>query len=141
MMKNGLYLIGLYLTVTWVSGCGAPQTDPDTGSTVNPGVAEANATGPVTIVIDRGTGEETTETISDVADGETLESVMKRVESAEIKFRGSGTTAFVESIGDLGTTSGEGWTFTIDDEFASQGIGQLKLHPPTKIRWSYGGFE
>lgn len=111
------------------------------------GDAESNsvlATGTVTMEIRWGEGDSPPpwqREIQDVADGVTLESVMRQITDIEIDFSGAGDTAFIQSIGDQKTTAGKGWTFKIDDEFANQGIGQTILHPPCKVTWSYGNFE
>jgi hypothetical protein len=76
--------------------------------------------------------------VPEIADGATLESIMREIDQVPIVIRGSGVTAFVEKIGSQGTESGKGWTFKIDGAFANQGIGQTTLHPPTNIQWTYG---
>lgn len=79
--------------------------------------------------------------VPDVGTGATLESVMQQIDQPAIEISGSGTTAFVKSIDGKNTEGSSGWTFEVDGEFASQGIGQTKLSPPTTVEWSYGGFE
>lgn len=76
--------------------------------------------------------------IDDVADGSTLESVMKQLEDPNVEISGSGTTAFVQTIGETSTGAADGWTFKVDGEFANQGIGLTELHPPTTVSWSFG---
>ena len=76
--------------------------------------------------------------INDVADGATLESVMKDLDDPDVEISGSGTTAFVQSIGDTSTGAADGWTFKVDGEFANQGIGSTQLYPPTTVSWSFG---
>ena len=84
-------------------------------------------------------GEElTTFEIEDVPEGATLESVMRRIDQIPISIRGSGVTAFVDQIGDTATSSSEGWTYEIDGEFATRGIGDTTLSPPTIVEWSFG---
>ena len=79
--------------------------------------------------------------IPEVASGTLLEEVMRSVKDVPIKIQGSGTTAFVDQIGDRATNSTDGWTFKVDGEFANQGIGSITLNPPTTVTWSFGDFE
>ena len=72
--------------------------------------------------------------IDGVREGETVESVMRRIEQVPITIHGKGPTAFVDQIGERATNRSEGWTYRVDGEFAMQGIGQLELSPPTTIR-------
>ena len=92
----------------------------------------------IEIVTDAGT--QTIE-IPDVAAGTSLEDVMRSITAVSIEIQGSGTTAFVDRIGDQGTNTTDGWTFKVDGEFANQGIGSTTLSPPTKVTWSFGDFE
>ncbi|MCC9603244.1 DUF4430 domain-containing protein [Stieleria sp. JC731] len=133
MIRRQLMAMSAFLLVALVLGC-TSQTE--TESTVRP-----QPDGIVSIEIDPGDGNVITEDVENVSDGSTLETVMQRVGTAQIAFRGSGTTAFIESIDGKGTTSGMGWTFKIDGEFVNQGIGQTELHPPTTVTWKYGTFE
>nr|WP_286177754.1 DUF4430 domain-containing protein [Rhodopirellula sp. JC639] len=105
-----------------------------------PPAADANV-GVVTVEILSGDTDKRSIQVPDVADGATLESVMRMVEEVPVSVSGSGTTAFVDSIGDVQTDATQGWTFKVDGEFANQGIGQTVLHPPTTVTWSYGAFE
>lgn len=98
------------------------------------------ATGPVTMEIELGDQSQTI-TIDDVAEGTTLETVMRGIDEVEMEISGSGTTAFVNQIGDVATGSTEGWSFEIDGEYAKQGVGATKLSPPTTVTWSYGDYS
>lgn len=111
-------------------GCDRGQPPTTTNSSV----------GTVTMEFVLGDQTETVE-IGDVATGTTLESVMRDLDKPAIALSGSGTTAFVSSIGDYQTVGNEGWTFKVDGEFAHQGIGATKLSPPTKVEWRYGDFS
>jgi hypothetical protein len=79
--------------------------------------------------------------VSEIRQGTSLESVMRQVEDPEIIIRGSGTTAFVDSIGGIPTSASEGWTFRVDGRFADRGIGTMVLDPPTTVTWSFGEME
>jgi hypothetical protein len=98
------------------------------------------ASGTVTIKIVGATETQSIE-IPDVAQGTLLEAVMRSIKDVPIKIQGSGTTAFVDKIGDQATDSTDGWTFKIDDEFANQGIGSTSLSPPTTVTWRFRDFE
>lgn len=97
-------------------------------------------TGTVTIEIDNGESVQTHE-IEQVAHGSTLESALRSADDMSIEITGSGVNAFVHSIGGQATSGGEGWTYTVDGEFANEGIGTLVLSPPTTIRWSFGTMQ
>ncbi|WP_419580439.1 DUF4430 domain-containing protein [Stieleria magnilauensis] len=112
-------------------GCG--QTPPPPGSDA--------AVGVVTLEIQSADAATQSIQVPDVADGTTLETVMRMVEQVPVSVSGSGSTAFVDSIGDIKTDASQGWTFKVDGAFANQGIGQTVLHPPTTVTWSYGTFE
>jgi hypothetical protein len=116
-----------------VLGCSrsTPVADP---------VAADNKTGIVTIEVVNDTGNQTFE-IPNVVSGTMLEEVMRSIKDLPIKIQGSGTTAFVDQIGDRATNSTDGWTFKVDGEFANQGIGSTSLNPPTTVTWSFGDFE
>ena len=79
--------------------------------------------------------------IDDVSEGATLESVLRNVADPQVSLRGSGATAFVDKIGDAATTGNEGWTFSIDGEWASEGVGSTELFPPTTVRWEFGKWD
>ncbi|MEM6469463.1 MAG: DUF4430 domain-containing protein [Planctomycetota bacterium] len=119
-----------------VLGCGS-------SSTVAPDVdaeAASKETGDVHLVFRFPEADAIEVDVSDVETGATLESVMRRLD-LPIEMSGSGTTAFVQSINGKSMDSNKGWTFTVDGEFASQGIGSTTLTPPTEVIWSFGGFE
>ncbi len=110
------------------------------GQTPPPPSADA-AVGVVTIEIQSEDAATQSIQVPDVADGTTLEAVMRMVEQVPVSVSGSGSTAFVDSIGDVKTDASQGWTFKVDGAFANQGIGQTVLHPPTTVTWSFGTFE
>jgi hypothetical protein len=120
----------LPLVVVVLFGC-QPASTP-----IAPTPVAAAATGAVTITIDFGEQTETIE-IPDVEQGATLESVMRSIDQVPITIHGSGVTAFVDSIGDTATGSTGGWTFRVDGELATQGIGSIVLSPPTTVTWAY----
>ncbi|QEF97241.1 hypothetical protein Mal15_12800 [Stieleria maiorica] len=127
-----LFNLSTGLLITFIA-VGCDRTPP-------PPAADANV-GVVTIEIRSGDTDKQSIQVPDVADGATLESVMRMVDQVPVSVSGSGTTAFVDSIGDVQTDATQGWTFKVDGEFANQGIGQTVLHPPTTVTWSYGAFE
>ena len=71
----------------------------------------------------------------------TIRAVMRGIDELTVNLSGSGSSAFVDSIGGLSTDASQGWTFKVDGEFANQGIGLTVLHPPTTVVWTYGSFE
>ncbi|WDQ18157.1 DUF4430 domain-containing protein [Rhodopirellula sp. P2] len=119
-----------------LAGCGGST------ATVEPPVIEDYApTGEVAFdfVID----DETTLSyvVDNVAAGATLEDLMRNLSAPKMEIGGEGTTAFVNSIEGVATNATRGWTYTVDGEFATKGIGTMELNPPTKIVWKYTTFE
>ena len=123
-------LLALALAVC-LSGCSRPTAP-------QPEVAAAEP-GTVTVVIEIG-GQEVRREVEQVQPGTTIAEVMSRIEEPAIEIIGSGSTAFVDSIGELGTTAGLGWTFRVNGEWADRGVGDYALEPPAEIRWSHGTF-
>ncbi|EMB15873.1 DUF4430 domain-containing protein [Rhodopirellula europaea] len=119
-----------------VVGCGG-----STAPVQPPVIEDYPSTGEVTFefVID----EETTKSyvVDNVASGTTLETLMRDLSSPKMEIGGEGTTAFVESIEGVATNATHGWTFTVDGEFATNGIGTTELDPPNTIVWKYTTFE
>ncbi len=123
----------LLIGIAALTGCrqSAPSPAPTVAS------AETDATGTVTFQFTEGE-EVTTFDVENVPDGATLESVMRGIDQLPISIRGSGVTAFVDQIGDTATSGSEGWTYEIDGEFATRGIGETTLSPPTRVEWKFG---
>lgn len=80
-------------------------------------------------------------TVENVAEGTSLEEVMRNVKEVPIVLTGSGLTAFVKSIDGVATDHTQGWTYRVDGEHAHVGIGSLELHPPTTITWRFGAWD
>jgi len=99
--------------------------------------ASLRASGTVTVEFVTADGVETVH-VTDVLQGTTVEEVMRQIDEVPIKITGSGTTAFVERVGNQSTSGDQGWIYEIDGEHASQGIGSTKLSVPAKITWRYG---
>lgn len=106
-------------------------------------IAESNTestVGTVTIVIQMPDGE-VRQDFESVASGTTIADLMAKIESPKVTMIGSGDTAFVKSIGQLGTDAGKGWTFRVDDQWADSGVGAYRLDPPATIQWTHGSFD
>lgn len=131
----GLIACGWVLLV----GCSPSSTTP---SDTTPAPATSSATGTVTVSVAWPEGEPE-EMAVPIEDPTTVEQVMRSEALAawNPQLKGSGSTAFLTGLGDLTTAAGEGWTFTVDGEWAERGIGQTEVTPGAKIRWSYGTFE
>ncbi len=123
-------LLALALAVC-VSGCSRSTAPQPEALAAEPGI--------VTVVIEIG-GQQIRREVEQVQPGTTIADVMSRIEEPAIKIIGSGSTAFVDSIGELGTTAGLGWTFRVNGEWADRGVGDYALEPPAEIRWSHGTF-
>jgi hypothetical protein len=121
------------IALTVLGGC-------DRSPVAQPVTSAGGPSGTVTIKIERDGNVQTLE-MPEVSQGTTLEAVMRRVTEPPVAMRGTAATAFVESIGDQDTSGSEGWTFLVDGEFATQGVGVTKLNPPTTVTWKYGDFR
>ncbi len=96
--------------------------------------------GPVTIEVATAKGTQVIE-IQEVRAGTTVEGLMGSIKDVEIVITGSGSTAFLNKIGDLETAGSEGWTYKVDGEHVHEGIGTLQITPPTTITWTYGDYQ
>ncbi len=131
-MSVRLVLLSVFV-IAFVGGCGK-KVAPTQGAVV------PAMTGTVTIEVVNG--DETKEfLVNDVADGTSLEDVMRGVKDLPIEMKGSGITAFVQSIDGVATNQTEGWTYRVDGKHASVGIGSLELHPPTTITWRFVSWD
>lgn len=86
-------------------------------------------------------GQKQSVVINEVAEGTTLEEVMRSIDEFPVEIQGSGVTAFVDGINGIHTNQREGWTYRVDGQFAGEGIGSLELHPPTTITWRFGSWN
>ncbi len=96
--------------------------------------------GPVTVEILRD-GQTRSVTLDPIPHGTTVEEVMRSIDQFPVEIRGSGTTAFVDSIDGMTTGADTGWTYQVDGEPAHEGVGVKRLAPPAKISWSFGGWD
>lgn len=97
----------------------------------------AAAAGTVTIVLEL-VDETKSYEIADVPAGSTVESVMRSFTDVPVQISGSGVTAFVHTIDGRSVAGHAGWTYTVNGEFANEGIGTMELTPPATITWTYG---
>ncbi|MFG0291333.1 MAG: DUF4430 domain-containing protein [Rhodopirellula sp. JB044] len=143
-------LVVLCVGAITLNGCRAQTTTQSADDATTTDVAEQTI-GSVTITIvnsDKTASDESAEAREplfeksfDIGEGTTLESVMKKIENPNVVISGSGVTAFVQSIGDVETNAERGWTYTIDGEFATEGIGSTELKPGQIVRWRFTSFE
>ena len=124
MIRHSLTLIAFSLG-TLLLGC--QSSEPTRGSNGTP-----NGTVTIEVVQD---GKTLAFVVDDVVAGTTVEELLRGLDAIEVEISGSGTTAFVHSIGGQAPDGNEGWMFQIDGEFASQGVGSTKVEPPTTITW------
>ena len=144
-MKKIIFL-GL---ISMMLGCDAPSAPPaersSSGSTsgstrkISAEITDG-VTGTVTVEID-SSGQTQTIVLDQVPQGETVETLMRQITDCKVVITGSGTTAFVQQIGDQATGSSEGWTYTIDGQRANRGIGSTTLTPPATVKWNYGAYS
>jgi hypothetical protein len=123
-------LLGVLLILAGCFRTAAPIAQPTAEPTV----------GTVTIVIQLPDGE-VRQDFDSVESGTTIADLMSKIESPEVTMIGSGDTAFVKSIGQLGTDAGKGWTFKVDGQWADSGVGAYRLDPPATVQWSHGSFD
>ncbi len=75
---------------------------------------------------------------------ETVETLMRKFVSSgispKIELSGTGTTAFLQSIGGQDTSAGKGWTYKINGQRAVRGIGQTPVTTGDEITWEYGSW-
>jgi hypothetical protein len=102
---------------------------------------DASAAGTVTMEFTWDNDKVTTWEIKGIQPGDTVLDAMRKVESPEIVIQGEGPNAFVSSIGELSTTAGEGWSYSVNGQWADRSVGVYKIKPGDKIVWSHGGFE
>ncbi|EMI55000.1 DUF4430 domain-containing protein [Rhodopirellula sallentina] len=143
-------LVALCVGAITLSGCRAQTTTQSADDAETTDVA-GETIGSVTVTIvnsDKTASDESAEAREplfeksfDVGEGTTLESVMKKIENPGVVISGSGVTAFVQSIGGVETNAERGWTYTIDGEFATEGIGSTELKPGQTVRWRFTSFE
>ncbi len=97
---------------------------------------KANAT----VVIDPGDGQ--SKTYKDVGVGEktTVIDALESLKSRGLAFesRGTGATAFVESINGIKNTgSGKNWIYYVNDKKSTVGAGVYVLKPDDIVLWKY----
>jgi len=112
--------------VTGAAGCGQSSPPPESSA----------AAGPVTIEV-KLDGKSQQVVLENVPDGSTIEEVMRRLDRVPVEISGSGSTAFLHSLAGKSTSAGGGWTFAVDGEFVSRGIGATELSPPATVTWTF----
>lgn len=95
----------------------------------------------VEITMDPDDASKTITRTAEISDETTIEMAMTNLEGVEIEMSGNGVTAFVQSINGVETSADRGWTYTLDGEFATEGIGSTKLQPGQTIQWKFTSFE
>ncbi|QDT06215.1 hypothetical protein K227x_46230 [Rubripirellula lacrimiformis] len=137
---SALHALCLVIAMLVLVGCGGPaatlpeSTDAATDDSLAKSGQVASGLVTIEVAID---GDTQTFTVDQVAEGTSLENVMRSVDGLDVDISGSGTTAFVNSIAGKATSASEGWTFTIDGEFANAGVGSTELTPPTSVAWKF----
>lgn len=118
------------------AGCGTSTTD----TAQTPPQSASALTGTVTIQIN-AEGIDQKFQVTDVASGTTVAKVMRQVDGLELDIVGDGEMTFMNSIAGKSTSTTEGWTYTVDGEFAEVSIGAKELSPPTTVEWKFGDWE
>ena len=129
-----LWLLSLGLLL-FFAGC-KPSAEP----TTEPSTNAIPATG--TVSFEFVFGPDDSESVSiEMEGGQTIFDVMKKIEQPKISITGSGAMAFVQSIRTLETAGGEGWSYSVNGQWADRSIGVYPLQPGDEIKWTHGGFE
>lgn len=79
------------------------------------------------------------------ADSTVFDILNRAVLSGDLKMKttGSGETAFVHSINEIGKDAGDGesgkfWTYQINGQFVKTGSGVTEVDPGDVVKWRYG---
>lgn len=136
MRQIQLSLIGFLAFL--LIGCGE-QNEPV--SAITSETREDVVTGVVTVQINGGQDDTISVEIADVSTGATVESIMRQIEDPPVHINGSGTTAFIDQIGDKKTVGSDGWVFRVDGEYSNEGVGMKTVDPPCTISWEFGDFR
>lgn len=127
-----------FVLVVFAVGCDSNRVSPPTsGDAVQTGTVDFE-------VVISGEGAEPIQfEVPEVAEGTTLESVMRAIdpEVLSLEISGSGLTAFVVSINEQTGGNQSGWVYTVDGENPEVGIGGFELNPPTSVRWKIASFD
>lgn len=94
----------------------------------------------VTVVIDSGEGKAKTYNEVGVTEKSTVINALENLKSRGLSFesRGSGATAFVESINGIKNTgSGKNWIYYVNDKKSTVGAGVYVLKPDDIVLWKY----
>ena len=132
------------VTALVVFGGGCQRSQTVERPTTNP--TESVGTVTIEIIFDSTDPTTNIKRTVPIDDGATLESVMRGLRTdtedpLEMTISGADETAFVQSIGAVTTDASRGWTYTIDGEFATKGIGSVRLQPGRTVRWQFTTFK
>ena len=94
----------------------------------------------VAVEIEFGEGEEDVRAELSLDGSVTVADAINQINAVNFEIKGSGSMMFVESIDDVATSAGEGWTYTINGEWANEGIGTKRLSDGDVVRWTFGTF-
>lgn len=130
----------LLVAICLMFGCG-PATEPSPSTILPPG-DPATSSGAVTIRFEGSELDADQALVVDaVAEGTTVEVVMRSLDGPRLEMSGSGLTAFLHGVNGVSNEGDLGWTFLVDGKFATAGMGSTKLSPPTEVVWRYGAME
>lgn len=140
---NPNFTIGWLFSVTFcclvASGCqqSEPTADPVSASNKE----SSTETGTVTFQFNFGDGRVETVVVDEVSPGQTVLDCLQKIEQPKVVVNGSGQNAFVSSIGELTTAAGEGWSYSVNDQWADRSVGVYEVEAGDEVTWTYGGFE
>lgn len=134
---NRVLFLSLMSTVLVIAGCNSSTPEVSEQPESDPAVSSV---GDVHLVFHFPSDETIELDAANVKAGTTLESVMRSLE-LPMEITGTESTAFIRTINGVAMDSSSGWTYKVDGEFASSGIGSYELSPPTEVVWSFGGFD
>lgn len=130
-----LSTIGL-LVILLVTGC-------DSGPKIKTSDDPKREIGTVDLVVDFGEEKEPVEVSAVCSEDSTVLSVLERahnMKKLDLKFRGKGETAFVESIDGIGNqgAGGKNWIYRVNGKMGDKSAGLFEVDPGDKVSWNYG---
>ena len=131
----GLLTIGL-ITISVISGC-------DSGPGTKTADTPKREIGTVDLAVDFGKDKKPLSIAVVCSEDSTVLSTLERahnMKELELEFRGSGETAFVESINGVKNegAGGNNWIYRVNGKTGDKSAGIYKVDPSDKISWQFG---
>jgi len=123
------------LAIAFAVFCGCEQATVETESKRQIGTVE--------LEIDFGGAEKNIAVQIPCSEDSTVFDILRRAEMSgdiELQSSGSGETAFVQAINEVGQQSPEGqyWTYLLNGELSKTGSGVTEVDPGDQLQWRFG---